>query len=57
MINNEKEYVIRFSKVDDITNMSREILKAYINDKNNELSKSDYIAPSANADQYEIYGV
>lgn len=57
MINNEKEYVLRFSKVDDITNMSREILKAYINDKNNELSKSDYIAPSANADQYEIYGV
>lgn len=44
-------------KRDDITNMSREILKAYINDKNNELYKSDYIAPSANADQYEIYGV
>ena len=42
---------------EDITNMSRQILKAYIADKNNELSKSDYVPLSSKADEYEIYGV
>lgn len=41
----------------DITNMSREILKAYIADRNNELQKSDYVPLSFNANEYEIYGV
>lgn len=44
-------------KRDDITNMSRQILKAYIYDSNNELTKSDYIAKSFKAEEYEIYGV
>lgn len=43
-------------KRDDITNMSREILKAYIINKDNSLSKSDYVAPSSKAEEYEIYG-
>jgi len=42
---------------DDITNMSREILKAYIADKENVLNKSDYVPKSSTADKYEIYGV
>lgn len=41
---------------EDITNMSREILKAYIGNKNNVLEKSNYVAPFAQADEYEIYG-
>ena len=41
---------------DDITNMSREILKAYIS-KLSELSKSGYIPASANRDNYVIFGV
>ena len=40
----------------DITNMSRETLKAYIS-KNSELSKSGYIPASANRDNYMIFGV
>lgn len=44
-------------KRDDITNMSRQILKAYISSRNNELSKSDYLPHSSKADEYEIYGV
>lgn len=44
-------------KRDDITNMSREILKAYLLSKNNVLEKSGYIPKSANADEYEIYGI
>ncbi len=41
---------------DDITNMSREILKAYI--KNfPRLDKSDYIAKTSNKDNYVIFGV
>ena len=44
-------------KRDDITNMSREILRAYIADKTNVLSKSSYVPKSATADKYEIYGV
>ena len=42
---------------EDITNMSREILRAYIADKTNVLSKSSYVPKSATADKYEIYGV
>ena len=42
---------------DDITNMSREILKAYIADNENVLNKSDYVPKSSTADKYEIYGV
>ncbi len=41
---------------DDITNMSREILKAYLNN-HSELLKSDYIPASANKDNYVIFGV
>ena len=44
-------------KRDDITNMSREILRAYIADKTNVLDKSSYVPKSATADKYEIYGV
>ncbi len=44
-------------KRDDITNMSREILRAYIADKTNALGKSSYVPKSATADKYEIYGV
>lgn len=40
-----------------ITNMSREILKAYIRSKNDTLSKSDYTAPSSRPGEYEIYRV
>lgn len=40
----------------DITNMSREILKAYIA-KYSELSKSGYVPSSANRDNYVIFGV
>ena len=42
---------------EDITNMSREILRAYIADKANVLCKSSYVPRSATADKYEIYGV
>ena len=44
-------------KRDDITNMSREILRAYIADKTNVLGKSDYVLKSTTAERYEIYGV
>ena len=39
----------------DITNMSREILKAYKN-KSPSLNKSEYIPTSSNADNYVIFG-
>ena len=42
---------------EDITNMSREILRAYIADKANVLDKSSYVPRSTTADKYEIYGV
>ena len=42
---------------DDITNMSREILRAFIADKSNVLGKSSYVPRSTTADKYEIYGV
>lgn len=41
----------------DITNMSREILRAYLSDRNNLLEKSSYVPQSARADEYEIYGI
>ncbi len=42
-------------KRDDITNMSKEILKAYIRD-HSELSKSGYIPASADEDNYVAFG-
>ena len=47
-----EEAIIR----DDITNMSREIFKAYI-EKHSSLEKSDYIAKTSNKDNYVIFGV
>ena len=41
---------------DDLTNMSREILKAYKNNKNG-LTKSDYLAKSRTEKDYVIFGV
>ena len=43
-------------KRDDITNMSREILKSYI-DEHNELGKSNYIPTSSDSSNYTIFGV
>lgn len=43
-------------KRDDITNMSKEILKAYMNN-HSELSKSSYIPVSSDKDNYVIFGV
>lgn len=40
----------------DITNMSREILNAYIG-SHSELSKSSYVPVSADKDNYVIFGV
>ena len=41
----------------DITNMSRAILKAYINNRDAVLDKGDYSSISLNAGEYEIFGV
>ncbi len=41
---------------DDLTNMSREILKAYKNNKNG-LTKSDYLAKGRTDKDYVIFGV
>ena len=41
----------------DITNMSRAILSAYINDRENTLEKGDYRSISLKAGEYEIFGV
>jgi ADP-ribose pyrophosphatase YjhB (NUDIX family) len=41
----------------DITNMSRAILNAYINDRENTLEKGDYRSISLKAGEYEIFGV
>ena len=43
-------------KRDDITNMSREILKSYIAE-HTELNKSDYIPASLDSSNYKIFGV
>ena len=44
------------SERDDITNMSREILKAYKENKTG-LNKSDYIAKACDESNYAIFGV
>lgn len=41
----------------DITNMSREILKAYISGENSSLAKSGYVPASSDADSYAIFGI
>ena len=41
---------------DDITNMSREILKAYMA-RHSELSRNGYVPASADRDNYVIFGV
>lgn len=41
----------------DITNMSRAILNAYINDRENTLKKGEYRSISLKAGEYEIFGV
>lgn len=41
----------------DITNMSRAILSAYIEDKSNTLTKGDYRSVSLKPGEYEIFGV
>ena len=41
---------------DDLTNMSREIIKAY-KENANGLKKSDYIAKSCTENDYAIFGV
>lgn len=47
-----EEAVVR----DDITNMSRELLKAYIA-KKADLSRSGYVPASADKDSYAIFGI
>ena len=42
---------------DDITNMSRAILNAYINARENTLEKGDYKSISLKTWEYEIFGV
>lgn len=42
---------------EDITNLSKEIMKKYIADKNSVLSKSDYVAKNAVEGEYMIFGV
>lgn len=44
-------------KRNDITNMSRAILNAYIEDKENTLKKGEYRSISLNEGEYEIFGV
>ena len=44
-------------KRSDITNMSRAILNAYIDDKENTLKKGEYRSISLKAGEYEIFGV
>ena len=41
----------------DITNMSRAILKAYIDNVDNTLEKGDYRSITLKAGEYEIFGV
>ena len=43
-------------KRDDITNMSREILKAYMT-KHSELPRSGYVPASADKNNYVIFGI
>lgn len=44
-------------KRSDITNMSRAILNAYIEDKENTLKKGEYRSISLKEGEYEIFGV
>lgn len=48
-----EEAVVR----EDITNMSREILKAYIRDRDNVLCRGSYIPLNSDQYSYEIYGI
>ena len=41
---------------DDITNMSRELLKIYIERKGNGLNKNDYIPKSSSEQNYALFG-
>ena len=41
---------------DDITNMSRELLKSYMGE-HSELAKSNYIPATADADSYVMFGI
>ncbi|MBQ7132181.1 MAG: NUDIX hydrolase [Oscillospiraceae bacterium] len=43
-------------KRSDITNLSREILKAYIK-KSHTLEKSDYVSASATPETYAVFGI
>lgn len=40
----------------DITNMSKEILKIYKNKKENALTKSDYLAKNSTVQNYALFG-
>ena len=41
---------------EDITNMSRELLKIYLKDKNGGIQKNDYIPKSATEQDYVLFG-
>ena len=41
---------------DDITNMSRELLKIYIEHKDNGLNKNDYIPKTSTEQNYALFG-
>lgn len=41
---------------EDITNMSRELLKIYLNDKGNTLQRNTYIPKSSTAADYVLFG-
>lgn len=41
---------------EDITNMSRELLKIYLKNKNGGISKNDYIPKSATEQDYVLFG-
>ena len=40
----------------DITNMSREIMKMYMANKNGALKKNPYVPPNTTADDYAMFG-
>ena len=41
---------------EDITNMSRELLKTYLKNKDGGLQKNDYIPKSATEQDYVLFG-
>ena len=53
LLENVYDAVVR----EDITNLSREILKAYSDNKNNVLEKSNYIKKSSTKNDYIIFGI